>query len=199
MASTSRDAARTREEILRAALDCFTQRGIAGTTLAHIRARSGASTGSIYHQFSGKDALAGELYAHALEQYQLSLLAMLSRCRTARAGITGIVRHYLGWTEEHPELARFLFEARRDQAIAVVEERIAALNRVLFARVLGWMAPFVRERQLRKLPMELWVAVILGPASEYARDWLAGRARTAMSEAQRVLAEAAWQAVAGEG
>ena len=50
-----------REEILTAALSCFLDKGFERTTLGDIRARSGASTGSIYHFFAGKRDLFGQL------------------------------------------------------------------------------------------------------------------------------------------
>ncbi|HTO27428.1 MAG TPA: TetR family transcriptional regulator, partial [Devosia sp.] len=42
-----------RRQILDAALSAFLERGYAATSIADIRARSGASTGSIYHFFAG--------------------------------------------------------------------------------------------------------------------------------------------------
>ena len=46
---------RRRTEILDAALRCFDRRGVTATTIEDIRAESGASIGSIYHQFTSKD------------------------------------------------------------------------------------------------------------------------------------------------
>jgi AcrR family transcriptional regulator len=54
------------EAILSAALECFTSRGFAATTVEEIRRRSGASIGSIYHHFGGKEGLAAELCVEGL-------------------------------------------------------------------------------------------------------------------------------------
>ena len=43
---------RRRTEILDAALRCFDHQGITATTIEDIRAESGASIGSIYHQLA---------------------------------------------------------------------------------------------------------------------------------------------------
>src|SRR5688500_3356123 len=96
-----------RQEIALAALACFTDRGIDRTTIADIRDRAGATTGSIYHFFAGKDALVGALYVDVLLRYRTSLLERLARARSARSAVRGIVEHYLDWVEEHGDAARF--------------------------------------------------------------------------------------------
>ena len=67
-----------RRQILDAALASFLEKGYAATSIADIRARSGASTGSIYHFFSGKGALAEALLREAVAGW-----AGLSRRRDA--------------------------------------------------------------------------------------------------------------------
>lgn len=54
MRRTKEDAAKTRGEIVDAALDCFDRHGIAGSTIAQIAACAGVSKGAVYHHFAGK-------------------------------------------------------------------------------------------------------------------------------------------------
>src|SRR5688572_22391487 len=110
-----------RREILEAALACFTELGFAATTMEEIRRRSRASTGSIYHHFSGKDELAGALYLEGIQRYQDGLLVALGRHRSAARGIRAIVLYHLGWVEAHHELARYLFQTRRAESVEAVE------------------------------------------------------------------------------
>lgn len=183
-----------RGEILAAALACFTERGVDGTTIADIRDRAGATTGSIYHFFGGKAALLGALYVEVLRDYQASLLERLARARSGRAAVRGIVEYFLDWVGDHADAARFLFEARRSPAVAAVEEEIRAGNRELFRGV---------RRQLdrlgvaaaRALPPDLLLAILMGPAMAFAREHLSGQARTDLRRARRVLAAAAWAAL----
>lgn len=183
-----------RAEILGAALSCFTARGIDATTIADIRERAGATTGSIYHFFAGKDAIVGALYVDVLVGYQTSLLDSLARARSGRGAVGGIVEHYLDWVGEHPDAARFLFEARRWPAVAAVEGDIRAGNRDLFR---GLRAHFDRlgVAQARALPPDLLIAIVIGPAMAFAREHLAGHAATELRRARRVLADAAWAAL----
>jgi AcrR family transcriptional regulator len=186
-----------RAEILGAALSCFTARGIDATTIADIRGRAGATTGSIYHFFAGKDAIVGALYVDVLRGYQRSLLEHLARARSGRRAVRGIVEHYLDWVGEQPDAARFLFEARRWPAVAAVEEDIRAGNRDLFR---GLRARFERlgVAAARALPPDLLIAIVIGPAMTYAREHLAGHAATELRRARRVLADAAWAALHGQ-
>ncbi|HKE13426.1 MAG TPA: helix-turn-helix domain-containing protein [Kofleriaceae bacterium] len=191
----TRAAARGRRaEILGAALSCFTARGIDATTIADIRERSGATTGSIYHFFAGKDALVGALYVDVLRSYQASLLERLARARSGRGAVRGIVEHYLDWVADQPEAARFLFEARRSPAVAAFEADIRAGNRDLFRGVRRHLER-VGVAAARALPPDLLVAILVGPAMTYARDHLSGHAATEPGRARRVLADAAWAAL----
>jgi hypothetical protein len=74
-------------------------------------------------------------------------------------------------------------------------EELAELNRAFFAEVREWIAA---QEDLEPLPFDLFHAVVLGPAQEWARHWLAGRAETSPKRAARVLADAAWSAVRKE-
>src|SRR5262245_44366562 len=95
-----------RRQILMAALECFTTRGVATTTIEDIRAKSGASTGSIYHHFRSKENLAAVLYVEGLREYQAGLLQRLRRGRGAAAGIRVVVAYHLAWVRGHAEWAR---------------------------------------------------------------------------------------------
>lgn len=191
------EAGDRRAEILAAALDCFTERGVDATTIADIRVRAGATTGSIYHFFAGKDAILGALYLEALRSYQAELLARLARARSGRGAVRGIVEHVLDWVEAHPDAARFLFEARRTPAVAAVEPALRDDNRALFRAVRDHLARLGVDAG-RTMPPDLLIAVLIGPAMSFAREHLAGHAASDLARARRVLADAAWAALRPE-
>src|SRR5438105_12535297 len=91
------------DSILDAALACFNERGVSGTTIDDVRERAGASVGSIYHHFGSKEALATALHVKGARSYQRGFVKVLQGERTARAGILAIVRYHLRWVAEHPE------------------------------------------------------------------------------------------------
>jgi AcrR family transcriptional regulator len=183
---------RRQRRILHAALDCFTNVGFNATTLEEIRSRSGASIGSIYHHFSSKEELAAALYVEGLRDYQEGLLAELRRHKGCASGIRATVRYHLRWIAKHPGWARYLSEMRRAESVAAVEEKIRIMNRKFFAEIRRWLEPHLKRGVLKRLPDDLYIAVIAGPSQEFARRWLAGRAKTDITQAAKVFADAAW-------
>jgi AcrR family transcriptional regulator len=196
--AASAERGERQEAILSAALECFTDQGFAATTVAEIRDRSGASIGSIYHHFGGKEGLAAELYVEGLRGYQAGLLQALERAPDAEASIRGLVRHHLRWIEGNPKLAKFLMGRRETELRLATESRVRELNRGFFPRVGAWMEQHVRSGELRPLPPDLWEPLLLGPSQEFGRLWLAGRTRISLRRAERELAEATWSAVRGD-
>lgn len=181
--------------ILNAALECFTSLGFDATTLEEIRSRSGASIGSIYHHFSSKEDLAATLYVEGLRDYQEGLLAELRWHKQCAAGIRATVRYHLRWITKHPDWARYLLEMRRAESVAAVEEKIHIMNREFFAEIRRWLEPHRKRGVMKRLPEDLYLAVVAGPTQEFARRWLAGRAKTDIAQAAKVLADAAWNAL----
>jgi AcrR family transcriptional regulator len=185
--------------ILAAALECFDERGFAATTIDEIRARSGASIGSIYHHFGSKELIAAELYVSGLRAYQEGLgRALEQRLQDAEAGIRALVRHHLRWVERNPRLARFLMNRRETELRLATEVRVRELNREFLPRVSAWLERHVEAGAMRPLPRDLWEPVLLGPCQELARMWLAERTRISLRAAERELAEATWRAVKGD-
>jgi AcrR family transcriptional regulator len=187
-----------RAAILEAALECFAEHGFAATTVEQIRARSGASVGSIYHHFGGKEQLAAQLYLDGLRGYQRGVLGALEQHPQAQAAIHALVRHHLGWVQRNPRLARFLMNRRETELRSATEARVRELNRRFVARVATWMQTQVQAGALRALPPDLWEPVLLGPSQELARLWLAGRTQLTLREAEHELAQTTWRAVKGD-
>lgn len=182
-----------RRDILDAALALFLERGYEPTTVEDIRDRSGASIGSIYHHFGGKEDMAAAIYVESLQDYQSGFVRTLQRHPLAREGIRATVRYHLRWIAKNPERARFLFGVR--EAIGPREAELVAMNRRFFADVFTWVRPHLEAGEVRRLPVDVAYVLWIGPAQEYARNWLGGRAPTGPERAAPVLADAAWDAL----
>jgi AcrR family transcriptional regulator len=189
----------TREAILTAALACFTERGFSATTVEQIRERSGASIGSIYHHFGGKEQIAGALYVEGLAGYHRGLSALVERDPGAEEGVRAIVRHHLRWVAGNPELARFLMNRRETEVRLASEAPLRALNRATFAAVTAWFEAHAESGGVRPMPFDLLYATVIGPAQEFARHWLDGNTKTSIKRAERALGDAAWAALRAEG
>ena len=178
------------------ALDCFTRLGFAATTMDDIRVSSGASTGSLYHHFAGKEQLAARLYVEALRDYQAGFVAALAPRVSARGAVRLMVQYHLDWVRGHPDWARYLLDmGRQAELVEATRTEVEAMNRDFSATVLAWLAPHFARGTLRRLPPPLLYALVLGPAQYLARQWLGGRPELDLAAAAAVLADAAWRAL----
>lgn len=184
-----------KRQIILAALACFNEMGLLNTTMEDIRARSGASNGSVYHHFKSKDKLAAAVYLEGIRDYQAGLLAELANNPPAREGIRAMVRYHLTWVSQRPELAKYLFRERHAEFMTDAEGAIAEANKI-FAKEIGeYFRRNIEDGTLRSLSKELYLALILGPCQEFARHWLS---RPIVIELERVIeeiAESAWRAL----
>lgn len=186
---------RRRQAILDAALECFSTIGYEATTLADIRERAGASTGSIYHHFGAKEQIAASLYLEGVRQTQEAGLAALLRTRTARTGIAAQVGAYIDWVVEHPDMARFLFGMRHAPFLGDDEGTIAALNEDRQRRGADWFAERVVAGELPDLEPAMRWALVFGPCRHWAGSWLRGTTATPPEQAKRQIAVAALAAL----
>lgn len=196
--SQARSAAR-KAQIVHAALKCFSEIGYERTTMADIRSASGASIGSLYHHYASKEKLAVQVYLEGIERYQVGFVAALERHEDARCGIFAVVRYHLEWVGEHPLWAQYLFSRRREPFMAALEPPLVERNMAFFDRVSQWFAPHLASGEIRRLPRDIYPALLLGPAQEYVRWHFAGHTRTPIAEAAELFGEAAWRAFASKG
>jgi AcrR family transcriptional regulator len=195
--SPSRDDAtsRRRRAILDAALECFSTVGYDQTTLADIRQRAGASTGSIYHHFGSKEQIAGSLYLDAIRATQDHGIAALLRTRTGRTGIHAQVHSYLDWVEANPDRARFLLWMRHAEFVVPGEPEIDALNAQVQRRAQEWFARRIADGELPDVDPSIRRALVFGPCRHWASRWLAGDTTLTVAQAKRQLAPAAHAAL----
>lgn len=189
--STSSPPIDRRSEILDAALACFLERGYVATSIADIRKQSGASTGSIYHFFEHKGALALALVERAVGGWSGSSAEATDTDAAAEISIKASVAGLVEWGLANSASLRFLDEVRTlaasDPSLAAVATLLARGNHAARARY----ATFLARREVRDLPWPLAHALMLGPAYDFLR-LAPGDAATG---AAAILAEAAWSAV----
>lgn len=184
-----------RQAILDAALECFAAIGYDQTTLADIRERAGASTGSIYHHFGSKERIAASLYLDGIRQTQEAGLAALLRTRTGRTGIAAQIGAYIDWVVANPALATFLFAMRRAPFLDDDEPTIEALNADIHDRAAQWMKLRIAARELPDLEPALRSALVFGPCRHWAGSWLRGSTTTSPEAAKRQISTAVYAAL----
>lgn len=101
-----------KDEILQAALACFTEHGVDVTTIEMIRDRSGASIGSLYHHFGNKERIIAALYLAGTAQYADLLQRGFASAASAEACVKLLVTSYIDWVVANPDWARFILHSR---------------------------------------------------------------------------------------
>jgi len=182
-------------QVLEAALTCFSAQGIGETAIEDICTRSGASVGSIYHLFGSKDGLVAALYLDALASFQDAVARRLQRPIGAREGVLALVAAHIDWVERHPAHARFLQQMRHTPPVAAYVDAIKARNRDFGLCIGAWAKSHIEAGRLWAMPVDLLVAQLLGPTHEYVRGRLTGREPSSPAVAKRQLGQAAWRAL----
>ncbi len=120
---------------------------------------------------------------------------MLAQRKTPEAITLACVEYYLDWVEANERLGRFILHTRHAELVPAVRDELRTMNRSFFDALAGIVEGYMQAGHIKTMPRELFHAVVMGPAHEYVRTWLAGRRKVALREASRMLAEASWDAV----
>lgn len=186
-----------RREILDAALQCFAGSGFGASTMADIRERAGASTGSIYHHFKSKEQLAAELYLEGARELQQHGLQVLLQHENTEQGIRALVEAYLEWIRQHPALAAFLFAMRHADFVQAVEQDLDRIQREAIESATDWFRSRMLRGELPNVSADVMRAILYGPVAHFAREWVTSRSDGQLEAAKRLLPTAAWEALKG--
>ena len=184
-----------KQEILQAALACFTEQGVDATTIEMIRERSGASIGSLYHHFGNRERIIAALYLEGIGEYAALLEAGLVDTLQAEACVKLFVTCYVDWVVANPDWARFILHNRGRVEAGEWGERLREHNREHGRRIGAVLRRHREAGVFRPMPGDCFVSVVIGPAHDMARNWLAGRSGTPLAECRELLAEIAWDSV----
>lgn len=193
--SRHRSSEPRRREIIQAALACFTRKGVNEASIAEICKRSGASTGSVYHHFGGKEQLAAAVYLEGIRDYQEGFIQTLEKRGGASEGIFAAVSYHVEWVYQNPDWAKYLFETRRADFMDAIKEDFSNANGEFLRRVSEWFKLHIKAGTLRRLPLDIYASILLGPCQEFSRCYLTGCACTDLKEAARELGQAAWRSL----
>jgi len=188
----------TKRAILASALSCFMDKGVEATTIADIRDASGISVGSIYHHFGNKDGIVVALFLTGMQDHSASQEQALALAQSAEQGVKVVVLCYIDWIDQNPDWARFVFRYRSLVENSGLAEQNEVQKRAHFERLKQWFGPHIEAGRIRRLPLEVYHSLIIGPSQDFALRWLRGSTRHSLAEFKDLYAEAAWQAVKTE-
>ncbi|MBF6624697.1 MAG: TetR/AcrR family transcriptional regulator [Pseudomonas stutzeri] len=184
-----------KQEILQAALACFTEHGVDATTIEMIRDRSGASTGSLYHHFGNRERIIAALYLEGVGEYAALLENGLVDTLDAEACVKLFVTCYVDWVVANPDWARFILHNRGRVEAGERGEQLREFNQAHGSHIAAILRRHREAGAFKVIPGECFVSVVIGPTQDMARNWLAGRSKRALAEYRDLLAQIAWDSV----
>ncbi len=100
------------KDFIEAAIGIIAEKGLSALTIAALSKRTKSPVGSVYHRFSSRDELLGELWLAIVEPFQKEYLK--------RINVDGLEAALYGlkWVREHPNEARVLLLHKREDFIS---------------------------------------------------------------------------------
>lgn len=184
-----------RRSILDAALDCFLEYGVEGTTIDQIRQKSGASHGSIYHLFRGKDEIALTLFIEGMKDYHKRVVAAMSRETTAQGLIRAMIATHMATTVDNPQLGLYLTRMGLVDVIGSIREEYKHQSDSFAQAVWLHLQPFVDCGELIRLDRTIYFSLIIGPSAHMARAWLRKTYAGDLMTVVDTLADAAYRSL----
>jgi len=184
-----------RRDILNASLRCFLKHGVEAATIEQIRDASGASSGSIYHHFGSKQAIAVALYVEGMQDLASVLTEAMNRKLPLADGLHAIIAAYFHWVEQNRDWALYLLRVATADLTPSESERIDEVNRQARESLQNWLGPFIERGEVARLPEELYASLVYGSGTHFMRHWLSGRIELDFDVAARTLADAAYNSL----
>jgi AcrR family transcriptional regulator len=164
---TTEDDPPAKREILRAALELFSERGLAGTSIRDIAAKSGFTNPALYKHFAGKDEVALYLFEQCHMWVWTRCAAALASAEGFEAKLEAYVGAWLELLDEAPHVLAFLADSARvlwPRASATVRRK----TMIGLARTLAGEAPGV-DGSRTAVDRDVAAASIQGTLAELGR------------------------------
>ncbi len=183
-----------RGEILKAALDLFTEQGFHGAPMALIAMQAGVGAGTIYRYFESRDVLIRELYKDLEERIYPYILAGYAETAPFRSRFLHLGTKLLRYFIEYPLCFRYMEQFhnspygiafRRDKMLG--KEGHCDVFRELFEQGAA-------QQVLKDFPLVILFCLAFGPLLAVARDHVLGFVQLDDSMIDRTI-EACWDAV----
>ena len=182
----------TKELIARTALHLFVAQGINGTTIRDIAAAAGIAEGTLYRHYSGKDALAWDLFSRNFTAFALELRRIEAGQATLRAKLDAMVRQFCTFFDDDPVLFSYLLLAQHGQLQKVTPEMpnpVEVLREVLAAGM--------DRGEIPAGDPNVAAAMVLGIVLEVAIFKIYQRLTQSLTSLAEALVKACWRVVAG--
>ena len=187
MRRTKEEAAKTRQDLLDAALQVFSQQGYQAARLQDIAREAGVTRGAIYHHFGSKAELFNTLMDEASAQESGVMEAAIAEGGSLVEIMARILRYSLALLEEDQRL-RQIFElssvkAGNDPELAEVQRKRAEQTELLVGGTAAIMAQGIANGELRAgLDPETVARAFIAYQNGVTTLWLSNRQAFSLEE-----------------
>ena len=164
----------TRDRIVEEATRQLTANGYDAFAVASVRDALGLSSGSMFHAFPTKAALAAEVYVESMRSYQQVAVDAIASSGEPSEAIRSWVATHLRWVEDHAEVARFLYADLPPDVAAAAREPLMDANAVFFTAASDLFHAAAAVGLMSDLALDVAHALVMGPPQEYCRKWTRG-------------------------
>lgn len=187
---------RTRQKILNSALVLFVEKGFFNTSIPDLVAHSGVSTGSIYHAFKDKQALASALMAALLEKVEHDQAACLQAPATAQERFFALAKWLLQMAEAHPKVMQFILYARHKEFLPGVQPLCSSKP---FLNLRDVIAQGQAAGEVRPMDVMVASALAYGGVLRFIQLFLDGLVQAPLMTHYEELTQSAWRAIKADG
>ncbi len=189
--SVEKSTSDKRAAILEATLNLITERGFHNTPMSMVAKASGASTGIIYHYFTGKEELINELYREIkLEAIQVTL-AGYSEELSFHKRFLKVWFNVVSYSLHNPKKGTFLEQFENSPYLKPsLQEDYSKKIAPLFS----FFQQGVKEDIFKDLPLPVLLDLTFKPAISLAKQHIAG-VIVLDDELMQAAANACWDAV----
>lgn len=156
---------RTRQDLLDAAVACFSEYGYARTRIADIVFRAGVSQGNFYRHFTSKDEIFLEALRPSLDELTASTARSGHRVGADHAALVVLIGAYLTTYARHRRILRVMREAAATSADEGFTELWLQQRSSYVERTARWLREMQERDRLVLEDLEL-LADVLGSALE---------------------------------
>lgn len=189
-ANKRQSAEKTRQEIQRAALTLFAEKGVEATTIKSIARHTGLSEGALYRHYVSKDALGQELFTENFS----AIARVLADIRESKGPVSGrltkMIHAFTKAYDHDPILFRFLLLTQHGYLENIDAALPSPIDEIRQIIIEGMTQGKIPHRD-----PNLLTAMVMGIVLQTATFSVYGRITGALSDVSGSLAQACWQAM----
>ncbi len=164
----------TRERVLRAAVQLFTERGYAAASMREIADRARVTKPVIYYYFKSKQELYASLLRHVLEETDQLFATEVARRGRAKSRLRALIATHVRICREEPDLARFVYEVFSYPGSLPLGFDYQALGHRILGRVEDLIREGQRSGEFRRVDPTCAVLMLHGAVHFYVAAHLSG-------------------------